>query len=75
MTDDPTLPTGPLPTDWEAVEDEREEVLTYLAYIARTCDPDTAKVEIEKASARLIALVEAEYAAIRRHDEENGVYA
>jgi hypothetical protein len=72
---DPILPTGPLPTDWEAIEDEREQVLTYLAFVARAYDPDNAKIEIEKASARLIALVEAEYKAIRRHDEENGVYA
>lgn len=72
---DPAPPIGPLPTDWEAIEDEREQLLLYLAFVARAYDPDNAKTEIEKASGRLIDLVAAEYAAIGRHDEGNGVYA
>jgi hypothetical protein len=72
---DPQMPTGPIPDDWEEIENEREQVLEYLTFVARAYDPDTAKIEIEKASSRLINLVAAEYEAIRRHDEENGVYA
>lgn len=72
---EPQLPVGALPKDWDDIDEERDRVLNYIQYVAITFEPDEAKVELERASARLIQLIYADWDAIRREDEETGVYS
>ena len=55
---------------WKGLEDERELVIEYLAYAARSFPPNDANRAIESAAQRLVDISYAELQAIAREDAE-----
>jgi hypothetical protein len=68
---EPTLPTSPFPLDSDSLMEIRDQTLDYIAFVAQNYPPSSAKTEIEVASALLIEIIEADYAATAREIEED----